>query len=1346
EPAIFDLWLSLEEKGRGITGSVNYSTDLFDRSTIERWLECYQALLRELTDGVRGHLGGLKLLTEQELSRVIRTFNATHAPYPQEKLIHELYEEQVCRTPDAVAVACEDGVLTYQMLNSKANQLARHLFSQGTQPGEYVPILMARSPQMLIALLGVLKSGCTYVPIDIQLPPDRLAWLIRDCGARRIVADRAVSGLRELSLQWVDCRKIATQIETYPTNNLDLGVLGAQAAYVMYTSGSTGAPKGVVVPHRAVNRLVINNGYTVIDASDCVAHCSNPGFDASTFEVWGALLNGARVAIVPHSVMLDPEGFAQELWRHRVSIIFQTTALFHQRALSAPDKFTTLKYLLFGGEVCDPRAVRNVLQRGAPRHLLHVYGPTETTTFATSYPVVRVAAEATSLPIGRPIANTRIYILDGQCQPVPVGVTGEICIGGDGVALGYLNRPELTAEHFVADPFSDDDSPARMYKSGDLGRWRADGQIEFLGRNDQQIKIRGYRIELEEVEAHLLRCEGVRDAVVLARDDAPGDRRLVAYVVADLSHAKTLPQQDSVAAEIVARWKTLYEDTYSIGARGPSFVGWNSSYTREPIPEQEMREWQQATVERIKALNPRKVLEVGCGVGLLLEHLAPACEVYQGTDFSAEALSRLRDWLQLQPQLRHVRLEQSSAVEIDRLPQEAYDAVVLNSVVQYFPDIDYLLEVLRKAVRCVVPGGHVFIGDVRHLALLEPLHSSVQLARAAADVTVRELRSRITRAIQRDKELVIDPLFFEHLPRQLAGVGGVWVLLKRGQYSNELTRYRYDVVLRAGPPHGRAHQRCVDWRARKQPATVLLDQLHEAKVPSLYIQGVCNRRLQHDLAITRLLAESEESVTAGAIREQLLGLPAEGEDPEEFWGCAEQYGYEARLLCPSGRKDGSFDVELIDRSGVLLEVFDGEVEEPKRSEPVSEAVPAHAVYANDPLKENLRQRLVGALRTRLTGELPPYMVPAATVVLDQLPLTPNGKVDREALPAPDLESYVGRHYEPPRGEVELVLAGIWRELLRVEQVGRQDNFFELGGHSLLMVQMLERVRQAGFAAKVRSVYANSTLSALARVLTATSLPDVKVPPNLIPADCAVITPEMLTLVNLTQQQIESIVKSVPGGASNIQDIYPLTPLQEGMLFHHVLNGKGGDTYVIGLVFCVSSLDRLEQLMTALQEIVDRHDMLRTAVLWQQLPHPVQVVYRRAKLPVERLDLDPARDPIEQLRERMRPDTARLDVQRAPLISLQVAADAGGTLWYALLRMHHLACDHESLETILFGELLAHAQGLEHELPEPVAFRQHVAQALEHARAHDVEAFFRAELGDVLEPTTPFGLLDVHGDG
>jgi amino acid adenylation domain-containing protein len=351
----------------------------------------------------------------------------------------------------------------------------------------------------------------------------------------------------------IDNGDIAQENKENPKNN----VTSNNLAYVIYTSGSTGKPKGVAVTHKAVNRLVCNTNYIKLSPDDKIAQASNTSFDAATFEIWGALINGAQLVGISKDIAISPQEFALQLQQKGITVLFLTTALFQQIARDVPQAFTSLKYLLFGGETVDIRWVRKVIKHGSPENLIHVYGPTENTTFSTYYCVQELSESATSIPIGRPITNTQIYILDSHLQPVPINVIGELYIGGDGLARGYLNRPELTNERFINNVFNDknnviydkfdcllDDgrgNPAPTFKTGDLARYLPDGNIEFLGRIDNQIKIRGYRIELSEIEAVLSQHPAVREAVVTACEDIPDDKYLIAYVVSNVG----IPRQET---------------------------------------------------------------------------------------------------------------------------------------------------------------------------------------------------------------------------------------------------------------------------------------------------------------------------------------------------------------------------------------------------------------------------------------------------------------------------------------------------------------------------------------------------------------------------------------------------------------------------------------------------------------------------------------------------------------------------------------------------------------------------------------------------------------------------------
>ena len=521
--AKFDLTLGLNEAHGKITGSLVFNTDLFDEAFIARMAVHFHTLLGGIAENPDTPVGTLPMLGGAEREQIVVEWNRTSRPYPAHKTVAALFEEQVAQTPDAVALESGDERRSYAELNSRANRIARHLRGLGVTHGACVGVCMERSPELIECILGIVKAGAAYVPLDAAAPAERLAFMIEDSAAKLVLTrgdSPAMSGRG--GVQVVDYDRV--DFSKYDTANLRIEGGGEDLAYVIFTSGSTGRPKGAAVPHRAIARLVINTDYVRIAPDDVMAHVSNTAFDAATFEIWGALLNGARLAVIARDLVLSPHEFLARLDSHRVTTIFLTTSLFNQIARDYPDRLRRLRHVIVGGEALDPKWIAAVLRAGAPERLLNGYGPTETTTFAIWHPIESVPDDTTPIPIGRPIANTTVYILDSQRQPVPVGVPGEICIGGDGVARGYVNRPELTAERFV------EFDGARVYNTGDLGRWRADGVIEFLGRRDGQVKIRGFRIEPAEIEAQIGRHPAVRDCAVVAREDG-GERRLVAYVV-----------------------------------------------------------------------------------------------------------------------------------------------------------------------------------------------------------------------------------------------------------------------------------------------------------------------------------------------------------------------------------------------------------------------------------------------------------------------------------------------------------------------------------------------------------------------------------------------------------------------------------------------------------------------------------------------------------------------------------------------------------------------------------------------------------------------------------------------
>jgi amino acid adenylation domain-containing protein/thioester reductase-like protein len=530
QTAKFEFQLELFEKLEGLEGWCEYNTTLFTSETINRMLGHFQVLLEAIVSNPDQRLSDLPLLTDAERHQLLVEWNNTKTDYPRNLSIHQLFEAQVEQTPNNVAVIFEDKQLSYQQLNQQANQLAHYLQSLGVKPGELVGICIERSLEMIIGVVGILKAGGAYIPLDPTYPQERLASMLEDSQVSVLLTQQQLIERLPHHHARVVCLDTDWQvINRESEDNLISNVAAHNLAYVIYTSGSTGKPKGVAVPHRGVVRLLINTNYVKFNPDDKVAHASNPSFDAATFEIWGALLHGARIIIVTKDILLSPQNFVTYIRAKEINVLFLTPALFHQLASFVPQAFSSLKYLVLGGEAVDPRWVKEVLEQGPPQQLLNGYGPTESTTFSCCYLIQDISKKSTNIPIGRPISNTQVYILDHYLQPVPIGVPGELYIGGDGLAQGYLNRPELNREKFIPNPLSEE-SGNLLYKTGDLVRYLPDGNIEFLGRTDNLVKIRGFRIELGEIEAVLAQHPVVEKAVVIAREDISGDKRLVAYI------------------------------------------------------------------------------------------------------------------------------------------------------------------------------------------------------------------------------------------------------------------------------------------------------------------------------------------------------------------------------------------------------------------------------------------------------------------------------------------------------------------------------------------------------------------------------------------------------------------------------------------------------------------------------------------------------------------------------------------------------------------------------------------------------------------------------------------------
>ncbi|MFD9499457.1 amino acid adenylation domain-containing protein [Streptomyces sp. NPDC060035] len=1137
--AKFDLFFNIVPNASGgAYGLLEYATDLFDHTTAVHIVDRFVRILEQVLEDPTVPVGAIEVLSAKERDRLVRGVNDTAVAVP-ERTVDALFADRAAATPDAVAVVCRDAALTYREVEERANRLARVLIERGVGPESLVAVAVSRSVEWVAAILAVLKAGGAYLPVDPAYPAERVAFMVADSGALLVIGDAVSAGqLPELSapVMRLDHPDVAAALDGAgpgPVTDADRRgpVAVANTAYVIYTSGSTGTPKGVAVTHAGVASMVASQVERLeVTPASRVLQFASPSFDASVWESCMALLTGARLVLAGTDELAAGKPLVETIAAHGVTHATLPPAVL--AALPA-GSLPSVESLVVAGEATSPELVA---QWSAGRRMINAYGPTETTVCATmSTPL----AGDGRTPIGRPIANAQVYVLDAALRPVAPGVAGELYLAGAGLARGYLGRTDLTANRFVACPYG---APGtRMYRTGDLARWNQDGQLEYLGRTDFQIKIRGFRIELGEIEHALARHPGVARAAVVVRENQQGDKQLVGYVV---------PEQDAAVADAGAQvddWRHLYDGSYADPGDeglGEDFRGWNSSYTGEPIPREQMLEWQDAAVAQVLRFAPRRVLEIGVGSGLLLAKIVGEVEEYWGTDISATVVDRVRAQAEQAGYGDRVRLSAQAADNVSGLPRGRFDTVVLNSVVQYFPNAEYLAQVLRQVMELLVPGGRVIVGDVRNATTRSLMQTAVQRA-AHPHASHEELRSLVKRELLAERELVVAPEWFT----EWAGDASVPVdiRLKPGQAHNELTRHRYEVVL------------------HKQPADVL-DLAGVPSVPwggqldDLAGLGRCADREGGPVRVTRipnarLAEEAAETVAAGLL--DPASLPGRPVDPQELLRWAREHGRDA-VVTWSGEDARRFDVVVLP-------------EQPTGRRNVSGSfAPSGAggrVRANTPALARSIGALLGELPEYLRGRLPDYMVPPALVPLSELPLTANGKLNHRALPSPDYAQVsTGR---APRNQHEETFSALFAEVLGVERVGIDNDFFASGGDSIRSIQVVARARTRGIEVSTREIFEHRTVARLAELVEGRE-------------------EERLTLAEL------------PGGGVGRA---PLLPTADHVLG---LGGGIGRLSMSGMLTLPGGIDRAG-LVATLQAVLDRHDVLRSRLdraqpgLWIEPP-------------------------------------------------------------------------------------------------------------------------------------------------
>ncbi|MBT6225659.1 MAG: amino acid adenylation domain-containing protein, partial [Candidatus Scalindua sp.] len=1086
ETVRFDIEFHIWEIEGKLKCNFIYSVDLFKNDTVKRMIRHFLTLVNSVVKNPNRKIANLHVLEKEELEQILVTWNDTGLKYNSDTCVHQLFESMAERSPDAQAVVFENRSITYRELNTRANLLSHYLVEHGVKPGKPAAICMERSFDMVVGILAVLKAGGAYVPLDPVYPEERIVFILDDANVKVLLTQRKhANRFSDLKVRVVELDKTSmAQSDDVSADNLNnsnpvsTGV-SANAAYIIYTSGTTGIPKGVTITHKNLLSLLYAFEHTTPSSGERigVSVCTFT-FDVSVWEIFSNLCFGGTLHILTQDTFVDPPIFADYLTRNKISSAYIPTALLDSVAecLKETNQRVSLEHLLVGVEPIKQGTLQKYKDLSEKIKIVNGYGPSESTICATFFLFPEKSDEPQSrTPIGKPVSNYQIYILDPSLNPVPIGVNGEICIGGHGLAMGYLNSPCLTAEKFTPNPFSDKPGE-RIYKTGDMARYLPDGNIEFIGRIDNQMKIRGYRIEAGEIETVLAEHKGVKQNVIIAREDDPGEKRLVAYIVPDFDYLR----DETENAEQISRWREVFQNSYSqSNAEDVTFniSGWNNSYTGEQIPDEEMREWVESTVNRILSFHPERVLEIGCGAGLLLSRIAPRCNEYVGTDFSGSALE-YAEYLKTKVQgLRGVKLLHRPANNFEGVEPESFDMVILNSVIQYFPNIDYLLEVLDGAIKVIKPGGIIFVGDVKDLRLLKAFHASVQLYKAAPSLEISQLKNRVRQAILQEEEFFVDPAFFYALKKRQPSIAYVRTELKHGQHHNELTKFRYDVMLHINDePIAVPNIHSInfsDFNGNEFEQNITERRDHIMKV-----QGILDARKQTDLALVKLLDTLPDTASVSRLKDKLSASVENTMDPETIWNLSNEYFI--RVSCADNGSNGVYTVLLRrKKTGNQDSNRGGENVLIEWEQPVINEEKLWKSYANNPLQNKFSRKLTPMLREFISEKLPDYMMPSAFVMLEELPFTSRGKINRAGLPAPDRKRTETEEFVEAGTDTEEILAQIWAEILGVEQVGVHDNYFELGGDSILSIQIISRANQAGLKLTPKDLFTNQTIRELA---------------------------------------------------------------------------------------------------------------------------------------------------------------------------------------------------------------------------------------------------------------------------
>lgn len=1061
----FEIFLNATGSKSSFTLEWTYNTQLFKDTTIREMTASFEELLTVLVNDSKTALKDL-LQAQQTVS----AGESLVTTWPEKHML-ELFYRMAAQYPDKTAISFKNVTMSYQDLDIRSNQLAAFLMEEGIQKGDFVGLSVDRSMEMLVALLGVMKSGAVYLPLDPEFPRERISFMLKDSSAKLLLASKRQKGKYQTPAREVIIEELWPKLDQYSKNAPERHFSGDDLSYILYTSGSTGKPKGVKITHgNLLNFLRSMQQRPGITEHDRLLAITTISFDIAGLELYLPLISGAEILLADAESSRDGRLLLSMIEEKKISIMQATPSTWRMMMDSDWQKKYPLK-ALSGGEPL-PRELADLLL-SKTLELWNMYGPTETTIWST---VKQITEKDKVLSIGSAIHNTQVYIMDEMGHPVPAHTPGEIYIAGDGVAAGYLNRTELSAEKFVDDPFSKIPG-AKLYKTGDLGKLLDNGEFQCLGRIDQQVKIRGHRIELGEIENIISVQEGIKQAVVLAREDTAADKRLIAYVLlnADNNNQEELAWKD--------RWDTLYD----IGAASKQNIAVSDQNLDDTLLEHydnreelalQATEWLNASVERIKEIGAKTIYEIGSGAGQLLFELAPETDYYIATDYAQTAIHNLNEKLNASPEKwANVKAKVAAADDFESIMQSSFDLILIHSVAQYFPNAEYLIRVIKASVKSIKEGGCIFIGDMQGKNSLEMCHAMDHISHSPDSGTMSSFKEVVQNRVRIEDELVADPAFFYKLPELIPEITGVDVQLRKGHALNETTKYHYDVWLYTGTaPQESRPDLSLDW---KEVGSLAEAENIIAKNAGtiLAFHHILNARTAKDHYLLQLMKTAAPDISLKSIKVELENVTG-GIHPDLFRELAKRYQYQAHIRWTTDGTDGLFDVVLIpDSLGLVL------------PPPPSEGFRDQDIrrFSRVPFSKNelsIPAETIQKWRENLWKVLPAYMVPEEFVALKEFPLTPNAKIDRNAFPKPNPKKPAGNAQNAlPKTKNEQLIAAIWSNALGLEDIKINEDFFELGGHSLLAVKVMVAIeKETGKRLPLSILFENSTIEKLAKQL------------------------------------------------------------------------------------------------------------------------------------------------------------------------------------------------------------------------------------------------------------------------